>query len=140
MIYDSSVLLNSSCNFDEIITVQEVINEVKDKYSKLHLLGRNIKILEPSKEYIEKIKIAAEKTGDIYKLSQTDIKLLALALETNDVIITDDYDIQNLAKFLKIKYKTFKQTGIKKIYIFKKRCKYCKREIKGNICEFCGNR
>ena len=117
MIYDSSVLLNSMCDFEEIITVEEVLKEIKDRYSKLHIIPRNIKIFEPSEESINTVMLAAEKTGDKNRLSFTDVKLLALALERKDVIVTDDYDIQNLAAFLGIPFKPFRQRGIKEVRI-----------------------
>lgn len=117
MIYDSSVLLNSMCDFDEIITVEEVMEEIRDRFSKLHIMPRNIKIFEPSEESVKVVLTAAEKTGDKGRLSLADIKLLALALERKDTIITDDYDIQNLAAFLGVRFAPFRQRGIKEVRI-----------------------
>jgi len=112
MICDTSVLLHSDFT-EEITTVQEVIDEVKTKKHRERLEFREIKILEPEEEFVREVKDAAEKAGLGEKLSKTDKKLLALALQTGDVLLTDDYAIQKLAKIMGIKCKPFQMEGIR---------------------------
>ena len=40
-----------------------------------------LKVKAPSEEFLNKIKASASKVGDSFKLSETDIQLLALALQ-----------------------------------------------------------
>lgn len=62
------------------------------------LLGVRIQIFSASNESIEKVRSAAERTGDIDRLSPTDSQVLALALELSAPLISDDYSIQNVSK------------------------------------------
>lgn len=113
MICDTSVLLHSDLNIP-MTTVQEVIDEVKTKKHRERLEFREIKVLEPEERFVEKIEIEAKKAGLGEKLSKTDKKLLALALQTGDVLLTDDYAIQKLAKTMGIKCKAFQLGGVRK--------------------------
>lgn len=113
MICDTSVLLHSDANLP-ITTVQEVIDEVKTGRHRERLEFREIKVLEPEAEFVGKVEAAAEKADLDRKLSKTDKKLLALALQTGDVLLTDDYAIQKLAKIMGIRCKPFQLSGLEK--------------------------
>jgi len=112
MICDTSVLLHSDFT-GQIITVQEVLNEIKTKKHRERLEFREIKILEPEERFVREIEDGAKKAGLGKKLSRTDKKLLALALQTDDILLTDDYTIQKLAKIMGIKCKPFQFEGIR---------------------------
>jgi len=112
MICDTSILLHSDFT-EQITTVQEVIDEVKTKKQRERLEFREIKILEPEEKFVLDVEDGAKKAGLGEKLSKTDKKLLALALQTGDVLLTDDYAIQKLAKIMEIKFKPFQMGGIK---------------------------
>lgn len=94
----------------------------------------------PSKKNIKKIEEFVKESGD--DLSVTDKKLLALALDFDGIILTEDYDIQNVAKSLGIKFSSIATEGIKEVYKWKKICKGCKKEYPMNYegkCEICGS-
>lgn len=112
MICDTSVLLHSDF-MGQITTVQEVIDEVKTKKHRERLEFREIKVLEPEEKFVREVEDGAKKAGLDGKLSKTDKKLLALALQTGDVLLTDDYAIQKLAKIMGIKCKPFQLEGIR---------------------------
>jgi len=120
--------------------VPEVIDEVRDGVSKLKLSGMNIKIIEPNEKSIGKIKNIAKRTGDLKKLSDTDKKVLALALEKNDEIISDDYNIQNVAERLKIRYTSLFNKKISRFIEWKNYCKNCNKYFEKEICPICGSR
>ena len=66
-------------------------------------------------------KTSASKVGDSHKLSETDLQLLALALElkTEGVapqIVTDDYSIQNVATQMGIGFLALATFGIKRLW------------------------
>jgi len=112
------------------------------------LKEKGLKILSPQKKYLEKIKEYAKKTGDLGRLSEIDIELLALAIEIknkgeNDpILITDDYSIQNLANTLDIKFETISQNGITEKFKWINKCQGCGKKFKENInsCPICGSK
>jgi len=106
-----------------------------------------VKIKMPKEEYLNKIKNAANKVGDSYLLSETDIQLLALALELKTQgeqprIITDDYSIQNVAKQNEIEFYALATFGIKKLLEWIRYCPACHKEYPINSsftdCQICG--
>ncbi len=137
-------------------TVAEVIDEIKDSQSKLRIEmaieNKTIKIGRPSAIAIDKIQQVAEKSGDIVVLSDTDIKILSLALELKDeghevVILTDDYSVQNVASRLKIESKAYSTAGIRYEIKWELYCPSCFQSIemyntkgKQTFCEICGTK
>ena len=106
-----------------------------------------VKIIMPQEEFSNKIKISASKVGDSYLLSETDMQLLALALELkangeNPEIITDDYSIQNVAKQNGIQFYALATFGIKRVLEWIRYCPACHREYPINssfsVCQICG--
>lgn len=86
----------------------------------------NINWTNPDRESINKITDIAKETGDIAGLSQTDIEILALAIENDYTLITDDYRMQNIAEFSKIKWRSINTDGIKNIWKWELVCIGCK--------------
>jgi UPF0271 protein len=137
-------------------TVAEVIDEIKDSQSKFRIEmaieNKMIKIGQPSATTITKIQTTAEKSGDIVVLSDTDIKVLSLALELKEaghevVILTDDYSIQNVASRLKIESKAYTTAGIRYEIKWELYCPSCFHSIemrntkrKQVFCEICGSK
>jgi RNA-binding protein NOB1 len=82
-VVDSAPFINHQVDiFDKnIITVQEVLNEIKDKKAREYIANHNIKTQIPSEEAIKRIIDFSKKTGDYASLSLTDIKVLALTLQ-----------------------------------------------------------
>ena len=119
----------------KIYTVKEVLEEVKDSWSKerleLILSSGKIDVREPSKYSIEKARAIASEESFLEALSETDQKLLALAIELKEngdrvVLLTDDSYLHMLAKKLGITSRGVKRGVPMK---FKTRI---------YICEVCG--
>jgi len=99
----SAVLSGKPINFDDVIvvTTQSVSDELKpggkDYQTFQFLIEKGLKINFPSMESIVKTRDISSRTGDIGRLSKTDIDILALALDFSrekdkePVILTDDY-------------------------------------------------
>lgn len=138
-VIDSMVIFMRKAFFKDMITIPEVIDEIKDENSRLYLSLINVRVEEAREEFIEKVKEAARKTGDIFRLSDTDVKLLAKALEYNATIVTDDYSIQNVAKELNLKFENVIQKGIEKEFKWVRVCIGCGRKTENEICEICGS-
>lgn len=143
VVLDTSAIiyLNDFRKFGEIFTVYGVIEEVKDKITSMKLASFNSKILEPSVFVIKEIEKIAKETGDLEKLSKTDLKILALAKEKNCTIISDDRNIQNVAEKIGVKYISIFSKKITKLITWKKFCKSCKKYFnKGLACNVCGSK
>ena len=128
---------------DEYLTVYEVIDEVEDSQSKERLSyflnSGKIQIKEPNPEIVKEVNNKAKETGD--NLSLTDIKLIALALELDSTIISEDYGIQNISSILKVKYKSIRESGIKNVIHWEYYCIGCKKIYQKDkkTCQDCGS-
>lgn len=127
-----------------MVTVPEVAAEILDEASAIYFSVKNLRIEEASCESVDEVVEVAKKTGDIHKLSKTDIKVLAKAVDEvkkgNDVVlVTDDYAIQNVAMRLGIKFEGIIQSQISKEFKWVKVCRGCGRKIESDICPVCGS-
>ncbi len=125
------------------ITSPSVIDEVQSKRGRKTLQkGIDLDLIEqrmPKAEFIEKIREAAEQTKDA--LSEADIEVLALALEFEAEIATDDYGIQNIAEKLGLKIIPVGEAGIRKVLHWQYYCPACKRKYEmPGLCGVCGTR
>jgi UPF0271 protein len=137
---------------EEQVTVPKVEEEIKKNSMilvrfKTALENGKLKIKAPSEEFLNKVKASASKVGDSFKLSETDIQLLALALELKEKgftpqIVTDDYSIQNVATQLGIEFSALATFGIKRLLEWIRYCPACYREYPANSstkeCQVCG--
>ncbi|MDR0318885.1 MAG: ribonuclease VapC [Nitrososphaerota archaeon] len=136
----------------EQVTVPKVQDEIKTtsmarvRFNTAIENGK-VKIKMPQEEYLNKIKITANKIGDSYLLSETDIQLLALALELktqgeHPEIVTDDYSIQNVAKQNNIEFYALATFGIRRLLEWMRYCPACHKEYPINssfsVCQVCG--
>ena len=149
----SAIFSGKPLSFDnaQLITTINIENEIKpggrDYQNYIFLKEKCLILKVPSKDSLKKIKETLEKTGDINRLSFFDIEILAIALDENKqknvevVILTDDYSIQNVATYLKIKFRGINQNGITKKFKWISRCRGCGKKFKDNIsiCPICGS-
>ncbi len=142
VVLDTSALiyLNDFRDFDEMFTVEDVVNEVKDNITSMKVSSLDLKIIEPDEESVNEIKSVAKETGDLEKLSQTDLKVLSLAKEKDCMIISDDRNVQNVAEKIGLRYVGFFNKQISKLVVWKKYCKNCGKFFdEGDVCEICGS-
>jgi len=131
----------------EGITTPKVIEEVKDPESRLLLesliSAGKVRVMVPSKDSIEKIKEKALETGELGELSDADIEILALAYELKGELFTDDYNLQNIATLLGLKFRTLKK-GIKKVIKWRYVCVGCGKKFEtqppDDVCPDCGSK
>ncbi len=138
----------------DCVTVQGAVNEVEAKGSESmiwemnNLLNMGMRIAAPSTESRETVIEGAIETGDLGRLSDTDIDIIALGSEMDrGLILTDDYSIQNMCEFLGIDYRGAKEEGIKEEWRWTYRCTGCKRNYRPEkaekheyTCPVCGSR
>jgi len=106
-----------------------------------------LKIQVPGKAFIDKVKAAATAIGDAFWLSETDIQVLALALQLKmhgymPLVATDDYSIQNVARHLGIEFAPLATFGIRSVLRWVRYCPACHRkypsDYKSKRCQVCG--
>lgn len=106
-----------------------------------------LKVKEPDAVFVEKVKASASAIGDLFFLSETDIQVLALALQLKahgytPLIATDDYSIQNVAEHLGIKFASLATFGIRRPLKWVRYCPACHRkypaDYQSKTCHVCG--
>jgi len=134
---------NPSLEEGEHYTTNRIIEEVKSKRDIIHLALEYGKLFirEPKRETVEMVKKVSVETGDT--LSQSDIEILALAIDLGGVLYTDDYGLQNVARKLSVPFRPILSKGIRKEFRWRLVCKGCKKiyriDHKEDICEICGS-
>lgn len=138
-IVDSNVFIHGSSRkipFENLVTVPEVTMELESVEARNRFENEEVNIQEPSKDEIKRMEEKSGKTGS--QVSDTDIRLLALAKERNGVLVTDDYHMQNLAERLGISWKPFLKEGIQKDFKWEKVCSNCGKKTEKQKCPVCG--
>lgn len=147
---DERLVLDTSALFSmedlppgsEAFVTPSVVSELeKYKDRRLERWGDLLRTSEPTSTAIKKVKEAAQRTGDAGRISSTDLDVLALALDMEAVLLTDDYSIQNLAAYLGIVYRPVGMKGIKRVLKWKYKCIGCGRIFDKEIkeCPICGS-
>jgi UPF0271 protein len=137
-----------NCKF---LTTPEVVGEVSHKKEwRISINGlitsKKLEIVKPKGEWIKKVKEVAKESGDLSKISDTDLSVLALAYGLSQTIkvklISDDYSIQNVASFLKISVIPIMDKGIKRVIKWIRYCPACSKTFHGKerVCDICGTR
>ena len=155
MVLDTSAFLVGFDPFsvsEDQVTVPKVEDEIRANSMswvrfKTAVENGKVKVKVPSKEYWNKAKASAKRVGDAFFLSETDLDLLALALELkaegcNPQIVTDDYSIQNVATQLSIEFVALATFGISRLLEWIRYCPACHRKYPADYnsmtCKVCG--
>ena len=90
---------------------------------------------------ISRVKDAARETGDLEKLSRTDIDVVAVALELGGTIVTDDFAIENVASRLGLKFLGADLKPISREVKWQFRCTGCGKRFSAHTkeCPICGH-
>lgn len=143
-VLDTTAIFQRKAVYDLMVTVPEVVSEILDENSSLYFAIKNLRVESASEKNVELVKKIAKKTGDIYKLSETDLRILAKAIDEKEkgndvVIVTDDYSIQNVAIALGIEFETVVREGIKRGFKWIRVCRGCGRKVENEVCDVCGS-
>ncbi len=102
-------------------------------------------------QWLEKARQCAAQSGDLPRLSDVDLDVLALALGLNIALVTDDYRLQNTMNAAGRNSKSVGTAGAKQVWKWELRCTGCRvtqdvaedvsRSKKGEVgeCERCGS-
>jgi len=163
LIFDTNIFLTGidfSLIPSKIYTTPQVIEEIEViKYLSKNrtILNRILAAIEtgklivksPPDKYRFRVKEKSKITGDFLKLSETDVGVIALALDLKEfenyevIVYTNDYSIENLCSHLKLSFKSIFKEGIKKKYLFTLYCPSCKKTYDMSYgeknCDNCGS-
>ena len=101
--------------------------------------------------WLQDAKEAAALSGDLPRLSDVDVDVLALAIALDATLVTDDYRLQNTMQALQRPTKSVGTTGAKQVWLWELRCTGCRatspvpanvdRSKKGSVadCDVCGS-
>lgn len=155
MILDTSAFIVGfdplSFSLDQV-TVPKVKEEIKANSMtlvrfKTAVENGRLKVEAPAEEFLNKVKTSATTVGDSFFLSETDLQILALALELKAAgfspqIVTEDYSIQNVATKMGIEFAALATFGIRRLLEWVRYCPACHREYDANYgatkCIICG--
>jgi endoribonuclease Nob1 len=142
--YTGFVFLSSAYRYCTTQAVLDEVKHIKRSHGAIEALleSNNLQILNLDTKSIKKVVAAARRTGDYTKLSEADISIIALALQMEIVLVTDDYAVANVATTLKIPVKSVASKGITHTRKWIAYCSACSRAFGPNAkeCRLCGNR
>jgi len=140
----SAVLCGKDFFFENAFVPPSVIEELgRGRFRRKveSLVGIKVSVKAPGQKSKERIKKAAAETGDLLRLSSQDIDVLALALDIEGTILTDDYSIQNVARHMGISFEPVAEKGIKEEFCWEYVCTGCRRRFSKAMkeCPICGS-
>ena len=120
--------------------VYDEIKHIKKNHDALGTLleTNRLKIREPSQKSIDSAIQAAKNTGDYPQLSKQDMSIIALCIETQGEIITDDFAISNVIKNLGLNILPIMTKGIKDVGKWIHYCPGCRTNHPNGVeCPIC---
>lgn len=132
----------STDNFLTTTLVFDEIQHIKKNHDAIGILieTKRLKVMEPNSSNVELVKTQAKKNGDFTNLSKPDISAIALCVEMNGEIFTDDFSVSNVSKNLKLKVVPLMTSGIKDVGSWVHYCPGCRKNFEDKKeCPLCGN-
>ena len=139
----AGIPFSSNDSFMTTSIVYEEIQHIKAKQGALEMLQQTnrLQIRDPSEENIIIVTDVSIKTGDNSTISKQDVSIIALALENDIELITDDFAVTNVAKQLKIRTSSLMTKGIGTVGKWISYCSICGKEFsRQKECPICGNK
>lgn len=142
-VLDASAFIERFETDEPTASIPAVREELRDaaayRYDALEGAGMHVHI--PDGATVARVRQAAERTGDAGVLSDTDVRLLAAAVELDGTLVTDDYAVQNVADELDVPVEVVAQEGITERRDWRFQCAGCGREFDEHHdrCPICGS-
>ena len=124
-------------------TTSQVYDEIKHIKKNHDALGtlletNRLKIREPDAEATKAATDAAKNTGDYPQLSKQDLSIIALGIELDGEIISDDFAISNVARNLGLRISPIMTQGIQDVGKWMHYCPGCRtNHSTGKECPIC---
>jgi UPF0271 protein len=142
-VLDATAFIEGYETDEATATIPRVRAELEDasayRFDAMEGSGMHIQI--PDEAAIDRVRRAADETGDRDVLSETDVRLLAAAFELDGTLVTDDYAIQNVAERLGVPVEVIAREGITEQREWLFQCAGCGREFEEDRerCPICGS-
>ncbi len=142
-ILDSSAFIHEYTTDDEVASIPEVHEELQGgtalRFDAMEGSGMTIHV--PAPGAVGQVERAATGSGDAAALSDTDLRLVATALELGGTLVTDDYAMQNVAERLDVSVEPIAREGITEEREWRFQCAGCGRTFDENKerCPICGS-
>ncbi len=142
---DTSAILSRKFNLNQenLVVPESVLDEIRlGKIARnMEWQQGNLKVVQPLGSSISRVKDTAGETGDLEKLSSTDIDVVAVALELGGTIVTDDFAIENVASRLGLKFLGADLKPISREVRWQFRCTGCGKRFSAHTreCPVCGH-
>jgi len=140
-------------NSVELYTVPEVLEELRDTMAKLRVQAAldsgKLMVRSSEERFTEQVVRTAKEMGDFASLSDTDLSVLALALQLKEsqgdlALVSEDYSVQNVADRLGVKHISLATAGIRRRIVWETYCPGCHRTYEklapGEDCPICGTK
>lgn len=146
LVLDTSAILAGKPSPDGVLYAPPgVVDEFgpggKSRRQLEYMLEAGLRVIPPSAAALGAAEEAATRTGDLPKLSEADLEVLALAKDVNGCVVTDDYAIQNVAATLKIPFEAINTAGITEVIHWQYKCRGCGKDYRelAKECIVCGS-
>jgi rRNA maturation endonuclease Nob1 len=139
-VVDANVLIHSRAQFPfkEALIPPSVEKEIKSQMAEFKAQKLELEVFQPSETVLEKV---VEKSGKINSpTSEQDEEALALALERDIPLVTDDKALQNLSLHLDADFQGFNTEEVSEKRRWKTVCENCGKEVSSPPCPRCGDR
>ena len=142
-VLDSSAFIHEYTTDDDVVSIpavhEELTGEVALRFDAMEGSGMTVHV--PAPEAVDRVRRAAKGSGDAAELSDTDIRLIATALELHAALVTDDYAMQNVAERLDLPVEPIARDGIEEEREWRFQCVGCGRTFDENKerCPICGS-
>jgi len=124
-------------------TIFDEIKHIKKNHDAIKILveTKRLEILDPEDKNITKVLSIAKETGDFQNLSKGDISVIALCLQLQGELVTDDFAVSNTAKHLNLKVIPVMTGGINEVKDWIYFCSGCEKTFsKITQCPICGSK
>ena len=143
LVLDSSALFSmENLPEEDSVCPTGVVKELR-RYNdpRLDLWGDMLRTSDCSDESLHKVEECARRTGDLGRLSPVDITVIALALDVDGTVLSDDFSILNVCTVMGIPNRSVGTKGIKKVEKWNYQCIVCKKWYKerSQECPICGS-
>lgn len=120
---DTNVIIHGRGLDGELITIPEVIEELKSSEASTSIHSFQVETFSPSDEAFKEVNEKAEKINS--QASEVDQRLLALAMDKDVELVTDDKELQNLGLHLDVDVSGFLDPVTDKKMSWKLECPSC---------------
>jgi len=142
-VLDATAFIEGYETDEQTATIPAVRAELEDatayRFDAMEGSGMHVQI--PDEVTVDEVRRAAGETGDLDVLSDTDVRLVAAALELDGTLVTDDYAVQNVAERLDVPVEVVARDGIEEQRNWHFQCAGCGREFEEDRgrCPVCGS-